>query len=328
MAAGGIRKQMVGSGLQLLQRQVLLQKAQRAEGFVLVKMQLFAAGLPAAAGRNGGKVGIGKPCPVLGDDLFRRKAAGALAALQRTGQVGHGGSGLLLPGQLGTADQHPARVGRLGCQHILSLRRKRFRQHGIHYGDHIADVIPAVQRVVPQHIKKLVHIKDAAGFHHHPVEPAHGHGNELGAHPALVGVAVASAADGLKVAVRAKKVLHQHGIHVHCAEVVFQNADIVALCHQIPDIPAQKGGFACAQKAGDKVYLYHNKKHLLCCCLPGSSIPQQTAIRQWQMQKAPHFCGTFYVRIQPLSDAELYSAMTLRAAGAILAGTAAGFARK
>ena len=59
MAAGGIRKQMVGSSLQLLQRQVLLQKAQRAEGFVLVKMQLFAAGLPAAAGRNGGKVGIG-----------------------------------------------------------------------------------------------------------------------------------------------------------------------------------------------------------------------------------------------------------------------------
>ena len=86
MAAGGIRKQVVGSGLQLLQRQVLLQKAQRAEGFVLIKMQLFAAGLPAAAGRNGGKVGIGKPCPVLGDDLFRRKAAGALAALQRTGK--------------------------------------------------------------------------------------------------------------------------------------------------------------------------------------------------------------------------------------------------
>ena len=78
----------------------------------------------------------------LGDDLFRRKAAGALAVLQRTGQVSHGGSGLLLPGQLGTADQHPARVGRLGRQHVLSLRRKRFRQHGIHYGDHIADVIP------------------------------------------------------------------------------------------------------------------------------------------------------------------------------------------
>ena len=70
------------------------------------------------------------------------------------------------------------------------------------------------------------------------------------------------------------------------------------------------------------------KKHLLCCCLPGSSIPQQTVIRQWQIQKAPHFCGTFYVRIQPLSDAELYSAMTLRATDAILAGTAAGFARK
>ena len=48
-----------------------------------------------------------------------------------------------------------------------------------------------------------------------------------------------------------------------------------------------------AQKAGDKVYLYQIKKHLLCCCLPGSSIPQQTAIRQWQMQKAPHSAGLF-----------------------------------
>ena len=332
MAAGGIRKQVVGSGLQLLQRQVLLQKAQRAEGFVLIKMQLFAAGLPAAAGRNDGKVGIGKPCPVLGDDLFRRKAAGALAALQRTGQMSHGGSGLLLPGQLGTADQHPARVGRLGCQHVLSLRRKRFRQHGIHYGDHIADVIPAVQRVVPQHIKKLVHIKDAAGFHHHPVEPAHGHGNELGAHPALVGVAVASAADGLKVAVRAKKVLHQHCIHIHCAEVVFQNADIVALCHQIPDIPTQKGGFACAQKASDKVYLYHNKKAPPVLLFARSQYTAANCNTPVADAKAPHFCGTFcgtfYVRIQPLSDTELYSAMILRAAGAIWAGTAAGFARK
>ena len=174
-------------------------------------------------------------------------------------------SRLLLPGQLGTADQHPARVGRLGCQHVLSLRRKRFRQHGIHYGDHIADVIPAVQRVVPQHIKKLVHIKDAAGLHHHPVEPAHGHGNELGAHPALVGVAVAPAADGLKVAAGAQKVLHQHRVHIHGPKVVFQNADVVALFHQIPDIPAQEGGFSCPQKAGDKVYLYHDKKHLPCC---------------------------------------------------------------
>ena len=60
MAAGGIRKQVVGSGLQLLQRQVLLQKAQRAEGFVLIKMQLFAAGLPVAAGSKGSKVSIGQ----------------------------------------------------------------------------------------------------------------------------------------------------------------------------------------------------------------------------------------------------------------------------
>ena len=273
MAAGPVRKQPVCRSLQLLQRQVLFQKAEGRKGFVLVKMQLFAAGLPVSAGRKGGKVGSGELCPVLCQDLLRCKAAGALAAFQRPGQVGRSGGRLGLPGLPGTAEQHPARVGGLGCQQILCLRGQGLGQHGVHNGDHIAHLIPAVQRVVPQHVKELVHIKDAAGLHHHPVEPAHGHGNELGAHPALVGVAVAPAADGLKVAAGAQKVLHQHRVHIHGPKVVFQNADVVALFHQIPDIPAQKGGLSCPQKAGDKVYLYHDKKHLPCCfcCRPDIS---------------------------------------------------------
>ena len=79
-----------------------------------------------------------------------------------------------------------------------------------------------------------------------------------------MGVAVASAADRFQIAPRPQKVLHQHGVHIHRAEIIFQNADIVALFHQIPDIPAQKSGLACPQKAGDQVYLYHSKKHLPC----------------------------------------------------------------
>ena len=98
MAAGGIRKQAVCRSLQLLQRQVLFQKAEGRKGFVLVKVQLFAAGLPVSTGRKGGKVGSGELRPVLCQDFLRRKAAGALAAFQRPGQVGRSGGRLGLPG--------------------------------------------------------------------------------------------------------------------------------------------------------------------------------------------------------------------------------------
>ena len=45
--------------------------------------------------------------------------------------------------------------------------------------------------------------------------------------------------------------------HLDRAEVVFQNADVVPLLHQIPDVPAQKGRFAGPQKPGDQIHLYH-----------------------------------------------------------------------
>ena len=224
---------------------------------MLVKMQLFAAGLPVAAGGKGGKVGIGQGVPVLGKDLPRRKAAGGFCGFQCTLQVGSGGGALGGRCQLGAAQQHAARVHGLGGQQILCLRRKRFRQKGVHNGNDAAQLIPPVQRVVPQDIEKLVHIKDAAGLHHHPVKAAHGHGDEFGAHPALVGVAVAAAADGLHIAAGAQHLLHQHGVHVHRAKVVFQNAHLMSLLYQIPHIAAQKGGLACAQKAGDEIHLNH-----------------------------------------------------------------------
>ena len=112
-------------------------------------------------------------------------------------------------------------------------------------------------RLVPQHIEELIHVKNAAGFHQNPVEAAHRHGDELGAHPALVGVAVAPAADGLDLAPLAQQVLHQHGVYVYRTEVVLQDVDAVPLRHQICRVLAQKGRLSCAQKARDKVYLYH-----------------------------------------------------------------------
>ena len=76
------------------------------------------------------------------------------------------------------------------------------------------------------------------------------------------------------------------------------------------------------------VYLYHNKKAppvLLFARFQYTAANCNTPVAD---AKSPAFLRAFYVRIQPLSDAELYSAMTFRAAGTIWAGTAAGFARK
>ena len=224
---------------------------------MLIKMQLFAAGLPVAAGGKGSKVGIGQGVPVLSNNFPRRKAAGGLCGFQCPLQVGSGGGALGGRCQLGAAQQHTARVHGLGGQQVLCLRGKGLRQQGVHDGNHAAQLIPPVQRVVPQDIEKLVHVKNAAGLHHHPVKAAHGHGDEFGAHPALVGVAVAAAADGLHIAAGAQHLLHQHGVHVHRAKVVFQNAHLMPLLHQIPHIPAQKSGLACAQKAGDEIHLNH-----------------------------------------------------------------------
>ena len=160
-------------------------------------------------------------------------------------------------GQLAPAEHHPPCVGRLGRQDIIGLRREGLRQQRIHDGDDIAQLIPPVQRVVPQDIEELIHVKNAARLHEHPVKAAHRHGDELGAHPALVGVAVAAAADGLHITAGAQHLLHQHGVHVHRAKVVFQNAHLMPLLYKVPHIPAQKSGLACTQKAGDEIHLNH-----------------------------------------------------------------------
>ena len=72
-----------------------------------------------------------------------------------------------------------------------------------------------------------------------------------------MGVAVAPAADRLDLTPLAQQVLHQHGVHIHRAEVIFQNADMMPLRHEIGGISAQERRLARAQKACDKVYLYH-----------------------------------------------------------------------
>ena len=232
---------------------------------MLVHGQLFAAGLPHPAGSNAGKVLLGEGVPILGQHIPLPQRPAAPAALQSRLQVGDGGGRPGLPGQLGAAEHHQPRARALGRKEVLRLGRKLLRQQRVHNGDDAAQPIPAVQRVVPQHIKKLVHIKNAAGLPQHPGKASHGHGDERGAHPALVGVAVAPAADGLQLGPLGQQVLHQHSVHIHRAEVVFEDAELLPLCQQIPGVPPQKRRLARPQKPCDEVYLYHTLFLPLCC---------------------------------------------------------------
>ena len=158
---------------------------------------------------------------------------GALAGFQRTGQMGFCPLLLRVRGQLTAAQEDTARPCTLGSEDIFCLRGKFFRQKGIHDGDDIAQPIPAVQRLVPQDVVELVHIKDAAWLNDHPVKAAHRHRDQLGPHAALMGVAVAAAADRFDVAALPDEVLQQHGIYIHRTEIIFQNTDIVSLLDKI-----------------------------------------------------------------------------------------------
>ena len=224
---------------------------------MLLKMELFAAGLPVAAPCDAGHLRPGQFGPVLCKDLLRRELPGALAGLQRTGQMGL--CSLLLPvrGQLAAAQQDLARPCALGGEDIFRLRREGLRQQSVHDGDDIPQLIPAVQRLVPQHVEELVHVEDAAGFHDDPFKAPHGHRDELRPHPALMGVAVAAAADGLDLDPHRLQILKQHGVHIHRAEVVFQHADPDALPSPPRCISAQEGGLSCPEKSRDQIYLYH-----------------------------------------------------------------------
>ena len=140
-----------------------------------IKAELFAVGMLIAAGIQRCKICILQVGPVLDQKIFFRQGAAALAGRKGTLQVVDGTLPLGLGGQLTAGEQDASGAGSFRCQNVLRLRGKRPGQQGIHNGKHIAQCIPPIQRLIPQDIKELVHIKNAAGLHHHPVEPAHGH---------------------------------------------------------------------------------------------------------------------------------------------------------
>ena len=247
MPAGRISKQCPSGILQLGQRKVQLHEIQRRERLVLVKMQLDVAGLTVAAAVQPLHIGVGQGVPGLAQRIgVRSKAAGAVAGFQRTVQMRQCCLSLAGGGQLAAAHQHHARAGGFAGQQILALVAELRFQQRVHNGNNIAKRVPAVQWLVPQHVIELVHVENAAWFHQYAVKALHRQRDQLGAHSALVGVAIAAAADGLDVAIVAQQILQQHYVDVHRAEVIFQNADALPAGVEPVHIFAQKRCFSCA----------------------------------------------------------------------------------
>ena len=78
-------------------------------------------------------------------------------------------------GQLRAAHDDKPGTGGLGGQQVVGLRGKLVFQLGVHNGNDTAQRIPAVQRLVPQNVVELVHVKDAARLNDDPVKAAHCH---------------------------------------------------------------------------------------------------------------------------------------------------------
>ena len=160
--------------------------------------------------------------------------------------------------QLAAAQHHHAGIGGFGRQQVGRLGRKLLLLLGIHNSNHVAHTVPLIQRFVVQDVKKFIYIKNTARLNNDPVKALHGQRDQFGAHPALVGIAVAPAADAFHIAMVAQNILQQHNIHIDRAKVIFQNADIPALLNHIAGIVPHKSRFARAKKAGDQIDLYHS----------------------------------------------------------------------
>ena len=133
ISAGGVGEEGRDVLFQLSTGQTQLEEVGRGESIMRVEVELFAAGLPAAALCDAGHIAAGQIGPVLRNNFLRAELPGALAGFQRAVQVGNGCPALFRPGLRRTAQQHPACIGRLGGQQIFRLRRQCFRQHGVHF---------------------------------------------------------------------------------------------------------------------------------------------------------------------------------------------------
>ena len=127
----------------------------------------------------------------------------------------------------------------------------------VHDGDHIFYPVPAVQRLLPQSVKKFIHIENAGGLHQHPVVTAHAHRDKLRLEASPVTVLIAAPGNHLQLAMLSLQILEQHHVHVNCTEIILQNPDIFPFSHKVLRIISDKRRLPGPQKAGDQIDLYH-----------------------------------------------------------------------
>ena len=133
-------------------------------------------------------------------DDFLIQSATAAYIFQRSVQMCDRCLDLFLRCLFCSAQHNRTRMCRLRSQQILRHVRKFRLQLCVDYGNDISDLIPPIQRFIPQHIKEFIHIVYTGWFHQYPIIPAHSHCDQLRAKSPPVCFPVASTGDHLQLA--------------------------------------------------------------------------------------------------------------------------------
>ena len=234
-----------------------LEEIQRGKRLVLVKMQLDVACLPPAAAIHAGKISGCQRVPVPAQHIVRAKAAGTMAAGQCAVQVVYDRFRLAGRGQLRAAHDDKPGTGGLGGQQVVGLRGKLVFQLGVHNGNDTAQRIPAVQRLVPQNVVELVHVKDAARLNETRSKP------RIAIEISLVRIRrwwVSQSQPPLIVSMSQCSPIRSCSsmASTFTAPKSFsRTADAVPLRDEILHVAAQERRLAGAEKPSDQIDLYH-----------------------------------------------------------------------
>ena len=113
---------------------------------------------------------------------------------------------------------------------------------------HAAGLIPPVDGLLVQQIKKLIRVKYAGRLDDHPVKSAHRHRNQFRPEPPHMAVIVATAGDHLQLAALLLQIIKEEHVDIHCAVIIFEHGGLISLPDQVRHVPVNERRLSRSQK--------------------------------------------------------------------------------
>jgi len=106
-------------------------------------------------------------------------------------------------------------------------------------------------------IKEIIYIEDSGRFDQNSVVTTHSHCDQFCFETSSVTVFIAATGHHFQLTVLTFQLTKKHHIHIDGSEIIFKDADVLSLLHQITGIFFYKCGLTRTKKARDQIYLYH-----------------------------------------------------------------------